>query len=226
MKPAEEIVRRLRRWLPEATTGLSHANPFQLLVATILSAQTTDEQVNRVTPALFERFKTPKDFADASLDELRRLVGGVNFYRTKAKNIKAMARMLIDKHCGAVPCDLEKLIELPGVARKTANVVLGTCFKSAAGIVVDTHVHRVSQRLGLTKHDTPTKIELDLMKIIPQSEWIDFGHRMIWFGRRVCRARKPLCPGCPLSDVCPYPQKTKRSELSPEEQGAVSRENP
>jgi endonuclease-3 len=226
MKRAQEIVRRLERWLPDATTGLSHDNPFQLLVATILSAQTTDEQVNRVTPKLFTRYKSVSDFAGADLQELRALVGGVNFYRTKAKNLKAMARMLLEKHDGRVPCDLDALIELPGVARKTANVVLGTCFKAAAGIVVDTHVHRVSQRLGLTKEDTPAKIEQDLMKVIQQGEWITFGHRMIWFGRKICRARKPLCPGCPLSDVCPYPAKTRRSELTAEERAAVSRENP
>lgn len=221
MNRAHEIVQRLARWLPEATTGLAHKNPFQLLVATILSAQTTDEQVNRVTPALFTRFKAPRDLADASLVELRRLVGGVNFYRTKAKNLKGMAQKLLDEHGGKVPCDLEKLIELPGVARKTANVVLGTCFQKASGIVVDTHVQRVSQRLGLTKRDKPVQIEQDLMKLIPPGDWILFGHRMIWFGRRVCRAKKPLCPECPLSDVCPYPAKTKEGDPD-----AVSRENP
>jgi endonuclease-3 len=215
------VALRLAKLFPDATTALSHENPFQLLVATILSAQTTDEQVNRVTPALFKRYRTPGDFARANLAQLQSMVKGVNFFRTKARNIKAMAQMLVKEHGGEVPRTIEELIELPGVARKTANVVLTTSFHIASGITVDTHVHRVSRRLGLTEEDKPEKIERDLMAALPPDEWVNFGHRMIWFGRRTCQAKKPLCPDCPLADVCAYPNKTR-----PADPAKVSRENP
>jgi endonuclease-3 len=194
--------------MPQATTALGHRSAFELLAATILSAQTTDAQVNRVTPELFKRYSTPKDLAAADLEALRRVVRGVNFYRTKGKNLKGMARVLLGKFGGKVPETMEGLLELPGVARKTANVVLGTWFKKPTGVVVDTHVQRISQRLGLTSEDKPEKIERDLTAALPEKEWIDFGHRAIWFGRKVCRARKPRCFECPLSGLCPFPDKT------------------
>lgn len=210
MTRALEIARRLRRLYPKETTALRHRNAFELLAATILSAQTTDAQVNRVTPALFQRYATARALAQADLRSLQTVVRGVNFFRTKAKHLRLMARMLVERHGGEVPRTLEALVELPGVARKTANVVLGTWFNVAAGVVVDTHVARVSQRLGLTKETAPEKIERDLAAALEKKEWIGFGHRAIALGRRICRARAPKCPECPLADRCPYEPKTRR----------------
>lgn len=199
-----EILRRLRAQFPGATTALRHRNPFELLVATILSAQTTDEQVNKVTPALFARYPTAAQLARARPAGVARLVRSVNFYRTKAKNLVGMARALVRDHGGEVPRSMEALVALPGVARKTANVVLGTCWGIPSGIVVDTHVFRVAARLGLAAAEkTPAQSEARLMQIVPQEDWVDFGHLLIWHGRRTCRARAPRCGACALADLCP-----------------------
>lgn len=197
------IVRRLREVHPDARCALDHSNPFELLVATILSAQCTDERVNRVTPALFERYPTPAALAEAEREELEELIRPTGFYRQKARFLHEAARMIARDYEGRVPDDMEDLIRMPGVARKTANVVLGVAFGVADGIVVDTHVRRLSQRLELTGESDPNKIERDLMALVPREEWIDFAHLLIFHGRRVCAARKPDCPNCVLNDLCP-----------------------
>ena len=204
---ADKIRKLLRKIYPEVKTQLFHQNPFQLLVATILSAQCTDKQVNQVTPVLFKRLKTPTDFAAAPMQTIEKLIRPTGFFHNKAKNIKNCAKVLLEKHSAEVPQTLEEMIKLPGVGRKTANVVLGAAF-GIPGIVVDTHVARISNRLGLTENKNPVKIEFDLMKIIPRKDWNDFCLRLIFFGRATCTARKPKCPNCPLSKVCPWPLKT------------------
>jgi endonuclease-3 len=198
-----KILRRLATSYGDAECALVHSNPLELLVATILSAQCTDVRVNLVTKELFKRYKSAKDFAGADLKDLEQAVRSTGFYRNKAKSIQGAARLLVEKHGGEVPASMEELLELPGVARKTANVVLGTWFRKASGVVVDTHVHRISRRLQLTREDDPKKIERDLMKLLPAEEWIDFSHRLIWHGRRICAARKPKCGECPLAEECP-----------------------
>ena len=187
----------------EATCELTHASPFQLLCATILSAQCTDERVNKVTPALFARFPTPAAMAGADLSEVEALVHSTGFFRNKAKNLVGAARVIQSEYAGAVPPDMQRLLRLPGVARKTANVVLGTCFGIASGVVVDTHVSRLSQRLGLTRCKAPIGIEEDLMRILPKGKWILFSHQLIWHGRRICHARGPRCDTCALLPHCP-----------------------
>jgi endonuclease-3 len=172
-------------------------------VATILSAQCTDVRVNQVTESLFRKYRTAKDYADADPAELEQAVRSTGFFRNKAKNIRGAARLLVERFGGRVPDTMEELLELPGVARKTANVVLGTWFGMSTGVVVDTHVHRIARRLRLTRHDDPGKIERDLMKLLPQKEWIDFSHRMIWHGRKTCDARRPKCDECVLVACCP-----------------------
>ena len=204
---ANKIRRLLNAHYPHVRTQLQHRNAFELLVATILSAQCTDKQVNRVTPALFRRFRTPRDFLRAGLPEIEELIRSTGFYKNKARNIKACSQAIIEQHAASVPCTLEALVKLPGVGRKTANVVLGAAFDTP-GIVVDTHVARISTRLGFTKHRDPKKIEFDLMEIIPQREWSDFSLRLVFFGREVCLARKPKCSSCPLKHLCPHPHKT------------------
>jgi endonuclease-3 len=204
---AAKIRKILRSLYPEVKPQLHFRNPFELLLATILSSQCTDKQVNRVTPKLFHQFKSPQDFARASLEEIEALIRSTGFYRNKAKNIKACCRVLLETHCGRVPDRLDELVELPGVGRKTANVVLGAAFERP-GIVVDTHVKRVSRRLGFTENSDPVKIEFDLMEIIPRKDWSDFSLRMVYFGRETCTARKPRCPACLLDPLCPYPDKT------------------
>ena len=197
------ILGALKKCYPEAHCALVHENALQLLVATILSAQCTDNRVNIVTRTLFKKYKTARSLAQADPKTLEKEIRSTGFYRNKAKSILGAARMLVERHGGEVPDAMEELLELPGVARKTANVVLGTWFKKAAGVVVDTHVSRLSQRLRLTREEDPKKIERDLMKIVPQGEWIDFSHRLIWHGRRVCAARKPKCEECTLAPFCP-----------------------
>jgi endonuclease-3 len=182
---------------------LNHANPFELLIATILSAQCTDERVNIVTANLFRKYRRPEDYASVAREELERDINSVTFFRNKAKSIQEASRLLIEKHDGQVPRTLEDLVELPGVGRKTANVVLGTAFGIPTGVVVDTHVSRLSQRLGLTENKQPEKIEADLIELLQKKEWIDFSHRLIWHGRRVCQARKPMCEKCGLEKFCP-----------------------
>jgi len=202
-----QIRKILRAAYPDVKTQLRHENPFQLLVATILSAQCTDRQVNDVTPALFKRLKTPKDFADVPIAALERLIHSTGFFHNKAKNLKQCARALIAQFDGMVPDTLDDLVKLPGVGRKTANVVLGAAF-GKPGIVVDTHVARISGRLGLSTHKDPVKIEFDLMDRIPKKDWNDFSLWLIFLGRSLCMARKPDCPACFLRHLCPYPEKT------------------
>lgn len=199
----QQIIRALKKTYPKATCALNHANPFELLIATILSAQCTDERVNIVTANLFRKYRKPEDYVTVSREGLERDINSVTFFRNKAKSIQEASRLLIEKHGGQVPRTLEELVELPGVGRKTANVVLGTAFGIPTGVVVDTHVSRVSQRLGLTKNKQPEKIEADLIELLPKKEWIDFSHRLIWHGRRVCQARKPMCDKCRLEKFCP-----------------------
>jgi endonuclease-3 len=200
---ARQVVRELKRLYPEATCALVHENPFQLLVATILSAQCTDARVNMVTPALFRRFPDPARMAAADPAEIEDLIRSTGFFRAKARNIQAMARHLTEQHGGELPRDLDALTSLAGVGRKTANVVLGTAFGIASGVVVDTHVKRLAFRMGLTAHKDPARIECDLIAAVPRSEWVDLSHRLIHHGRRVCLARKPLCSQCTLETICP-----------------------
>ena len=208
LKPRADRIRKiLRKIYPEVKTPLFHQNPFQLLVATILSAQCTDKQVNQVTAVLFQRLNTPADFAAAPLKSIEKLIRPTGFFHNKAKNIKNCSKTLLDQHSGRVPQTLEELVKLPGVGRKTANVVLGAAF-GISGVVVDTHVARISGRLGLTENKDPVKIELDLMKIIPKRAWNDFSLQLIFFGRETCMARKPKCPTCPLNKLCPWTLKT------------------
>ena len=203
----EKIIEILNKTYPNVKTQLNHTTPFQLLIATILSAQCTDKQVNKVTEILFKKLKKPEDFAEIEQPVLEELIRSTGYYKNKAKNLKNCAKALMEKHSGVVPDNLNDLVKLPGVGRKTANVVLGSAF-GVPGIVVDTHVARISQRLGLTKNKNPVKIEFDLMKVISKEEWDGFSLRLIYFGRQYCRARNPLCAGCPLYDLCEYPEKT------------------
>jgi len=200
---AAKVVEHLRRAYPEAKCALDFRTPLELLVATILSAQCTDVRVNLVTKDLFAKYRTAADYARAPLERLEEAIQSTGFYHNKAKSIQGCCRTLLEKYDGRVPQDMDALVQLPGIGRKTANVVLGTAFSIPSGIVVDTHVARVSRRLGLTSQKDPVKIEQDLMERIPKQEWIDFGHRMIHHGRRVCAARKPNCPECPLNAICP-----------------------
>jgi len=200
---AAQIVALLKREYPNVECALVHESPFQLLIATILSAQCTDERVNIVTKELFRKHSTPAALAALPIEQLEKLIQSTGFFRNKARNIHECCVKLIDEHNGQVPTEMEQLVQLPGVGRKTANVVLGTAFGIASGVVVDTHVTRLSQRLRLTRHEDAVKIERDLSELLPTEEWIDFSHRLIWHGRRVCKARKPLCEQCVLNDVCP-----------------------
>lgn len=200
---AKELLKRLPEIHPEAHCELIHTNPLELLVATMLSAQCTDKRVNLVTSRLFQRCRTAEDYANISQEELEGLVRSTGFYRNKAKNIRAMAAKLLAEHEGKVPDTLEALAVLPGVGRKTANVVLGNAFSKNEGVVVDTHVGRLSQRLGLTKFKDPVRIERDLMKLFPRDSWADLSHWLIFHGRRRCPARNPDCPHCELRDLCP-----------------------
>jgi endonuclease-3 len=199
----QQIVRALKKTYPEAACALDHTNPLELLIATILSAQCTDERVNIVTATLFRKYKGAAEFADADPAELEKDINSVNFFRNKAKSIQTTARLLLENHNGQVPQTLEELVKLSGVGRKTANVVLGTAFGIPTGVVVDTHVMRLTQLLKLTANKEPEKIEQDLMVLLPKKEWIDFSHRLIWHGRRICKARKPACDACSLESYCP-----------------------
>ncbi len=198
-----EIVRLLRELHPDATCALDYTSPLQLLVATILSAQCTDERVNKVTPVLFARYPSAQALAEADRTELEEIIHSTGFYRNKAKNVQEACRRIVTEYGGEVPTNMVDLLSLAGVARKTANVVLGNCYSIADGIVVDTHVKRLSQRLGLTTQSDPEKIERDLMAMTPQSDWIDLSHLLIFHGRRVCDARKPRCADCAISYLCP-----------------------
>ena len=203
-----EILRRLNDLYPEVTCALTHASAWELLVATILSAQSTDVNVNRVTPELFRKYPTVEAFAALTPEQLEPEVRSTGFFRNKSKSVVGAAKKIVADYGGQVPDDIEKLLTLPGVARKTANVVLGTWFKKAEGVVVDTHVHRISRRLELTAQNDPQKIEQDLMKIIPRERWILFSHQVIWHGRKLCYARKPKCADCALENICHAGDKT------------------
>lgn len=188
---------------PDAVCEIDHQNAYQLLVGTILAAQSTDKMINTVTPALFARYPNATALAAAEPEQLEQMIHSTGFYRMKAKHLLGMARAVVERHRGEVPQTMEELVALPGVARKTANVVLGTAFKKAEGIVVDTHVTRLSARLGLTEETDPVKIEEELQAILPRSEWVAFADRLIWHGRRVCFAKKPACETCQLAPLCP-----------------------
>lgn len=200
---AAKVVRHLKADYPEAECALENETPFQLLVATILSAQCTDARVNMVTPELFRRWPTAHEMAAVPIPVLEKAIQSTGFYHNKAKNIKACSQELVEKYDGEVPNDMGKLVALAGVGRKTANVVLGSAFGVATGVVVDTHVTRLSNRLGLTKYTDATKIEKDLMEMVPKKEWINFSHRLIHHGRQICAARKPLCENCSMNGFCP-----------------------
>lgn len=200
---AATLIEAFRKVYPQAHCELVFANPLQLLVATVLSAQCTDKRVNLVTETLFERYRSAEDFANAGQEEMEEAIRSTGFYRNKAKAIRALAAALVEHHGGKVPADMDALTALPGVGRKTANVVLGNAFGLNEGIVVDTHVARLSQRLGLTKETDPGKIELDLLKLVPREEWTNFSHWLIWHGRRRCTARNPDCAGCEVQKLCP-----------------------
>ncbi|MGD0859521.1 MAG: endonuclease III [Terracidiphilus sp.] len=202
------ILKGLDEAYPQAECALNHRSPWELLVATILSARCTDVRVNMVTPELFRRFPTPAAMAKATLPELEALIRTTGFFRNKAKSIQGAARKVLEEFGGQVPQTLAELTTIPGAARKTASVVLGVCFGEAEGVVVDTHVFRIARRLGLAKGDTPEKVERELMRILPQSRWIDFSHQIIHHGRQVCDARKPKCDRCNLEPMCRAKDKT------------------
>jgi endonuclease-3 len=201
--PVDQIVERLATRWPDARCELDHTNAFELLCATILAAQSTDRLVNTVTPALFTHWPNARALAAAPQDELERAVHSTGFFRMKARHLLGMAQALVERHNGEVPADMDALCSLPGVARKTANVILGTVFNKDEGVVVDTHVTRLSQRLGLTRESDPAKIERDLMSILPRDQWRPFADRLIWHGRRVCFAKQPACGLCDLAPLCP-----------------------
>jgi len=201
--PISEIIPRLKREYPDARTELTWENPLELLVATMLSAQTTDVRVNLVTETLFQRYRTAADYAGADIAELEEAVRPTGFYRNKARALQGMTRALLERHEGEVPRTMPELVALPGVGRKTANVVLGNAFGVDEGVVVDTHVRRVSGRLGLTEESEPEKIERDLLRVVPEGERTLFSHLLIFHGRRICKARRPDCPECVLNRVCP-----------------------
>ena len=225
-KRSRRIVTLLRRMYADADCALSHKKAWQLLISTILSAQSTDETVNRVTTALYKKYKKPADFLSVSEEELQQDIHATGFFRQKTKSIRGACQMLVEEFGGGVPDNMEDLIRLPGVARKTANVVLGTWFRKNEGVVVDTHVGRIAERLALTWNSKNSKdavrIEKDLMEIVPRKDWTFFSHALIWHGRRVCDARKPDCESCKLSDLCPAafeadiaPRKSKKSSAKP-----------
>jgi endonuclease-3 len=198
-----EVIRRLKRAYPGAKCSLNHSNPFELLVATILSAQCTDERVNIVTADLFRKYRKPEDYLKVPPRELEKDIQSTGFFRNKTKPIQGTAKMLTEQYGGEVPETMDELLELPGVARKTANVVLGNAFDIHAGVVVDTHVTRLSHRLGFTQQKTAEKIELDLIEIVPKKDWVIFPHLMIYHGRKICKARSPLCAECQVEKQCP-----------------------
>jgi len=203
-----EILKRLDQLYPDVTCALTHKDPWELLVATILSAQSTDVRVNMVTPEIFRKYPTVQDFAKLEPQQLEPDIRSTGFFRNKSKSVVGAARKIVNEFGGKVPENMNDLLTLPGVARKTANVVLGTWFKKAEGVVVDTHVHRISRRLELTKNDDPKKIEEDLMRVIPRERWILFSHQVIWHGRKLCFARSPKCADCLLENICHAEDKT------------------
>ncbi len=213
MDPGEKIgpiLKLLDEHYQDAHVTLDFANPLELLVATVLSAQCTDVRVNQVTPAIFSKYPTAAHYAEADLTDLEQAIYTTGFYRQKAKSLKAIGRALVAKFGGQVPVSLDDLVKLPGIGRKTANVILGNAF-GIPGVVVDTHIGRVSQRLGLTRQQDPVKIEFDLMPLVPRERWVKFSHQLIWHGRQICTAKKPACPHCPLLPYCDYGAKVMGS---------------
>ncbi len=202
-KRTDEIIKRLKKEYPDAHCALNHTNAFELLVATILSAQCTDERVNIVTATLFRKYRAPQDYLNVAPEELAHDIKSINFFNNKTKSIQGAAQKLVDNFKGEVPRTMDELLTLNGVARKTANVVLGNAFGIASGVVVDTHVLRLSTRLGLTEEKTPEKIEKDLAKLVPRKHWVMFPHWLITHGRKICNARKPKCAECVLENICP-----------------------
>jgi endonuclease III len=202
-KRVRDVIRRLKRAYPDAKTALNHSNAFELLVATILSAQSTDERVNIVTADLFRKYRKPEDYLKVPPSELEKDIHSTGFFRNKTKSLQGTARVLLEKYGGEVPHTMDELLELPGVARKTANVVLGNAFGVKAGVVVDTHVMRLSHRLNFSQEKTAEKIELDLIEIVPKKDWVLFPHLMIFHGRRTCKARSPMCAECVVEKQCP-----------------------
>jgi len=202
-KRTRDIIRRLKRAYPDAKTALNHSSPFELLIATILSAQSTDVRVNIVTADLFRKYKKPEDYLKVSAHELEKDIHSTGFFRNKTKSIQGTAKLLTEQYGGEVPHTMDELLELPGVARKTANVVLGNAFGIKAGVVVDTHVTRLSHRLALSEEKTAEKIEQDLIPIVPKKDWVIFPHLMIYHGRKICKARNPLCEECAIEKLCP-----------------------
>ena len=217
-RDAPETWRRLRALHHDADCELTPRDPFQLLVAVVLSAQTTDVAVNKVTPGLFGRYPDAASLARADVADVEQAIKTIGMYRQKAKNIVGIARALVDRHGGEVPRDIDALVQLPGVGRKSANVVLGTAFGIPTGVVVDTHVQRLAQRLGWTKETKPERIEQDLMKLFPVNDWIMLSHVLIFHGRRVCTARAPACASCPVSDVCPSAGKAEEVGRKPRQE--------
>ncbi len=205
-KRAALVLERLRVAYPEAGCELTWANPLELAVAAILSAQCTDKRVNLVTPALFKKYKTAQDWASTPQETLEAEIKSTGFFRNKARNIRALCAVLAEKHKGKIPSDLDTLIELPGIGRKTANLLVATAY-GKPGIIVDTHFKRLSNRLGFTQNESPDKIEFDLKAILPEKNWTDWSHVMVFHGRRCCHARKPNCPACPISSLCPSANK-------------------
>lgn len=210
VQEAPRTLSRLRHAHPDAECALEHVDAFQLVVATVLSAQTTDVNVNKVTPVLFARWPTPTALAGAPTAEVEKVIGSLGFFRQKTKSIVGLSKKLVAEFGGQVPKTLAELVTLPGVGRKTANVVLGVAFGTPEGVVVDTHVQRISQRLGWTKHKEPEKIEQDLMKLFPRKDWDPIGHTLIFHGRRICSAARPACAACPVNDVCPSAFKAEK----------------
>jgi endonuclease-3 len=204
---AQEVEQRLAQAMPKPICELDHQNAWQLLIATILSAQSTDRTINRITPALFARYPTPAALGAADQAEVEALIKASGFFRNKAKAIRAASQLIAERHGGEVPRQIEELVKLPGVARKTANVVLGTAYRIASGVVVDTHVGRVARLLRLTKHEDPIDVEDDLRKLFDEPSWIDMGHRLVLHGRYVCLAKRPRCEACPLNEICPSKQR-------------------
>lgn len=202
-KRTSEVIKRLKKEYPDAHCALDHTNAFELLVATILSAQCTDERVNIVTATLFRKYRSPQEFAETLPEDLAQDIKSINFFNNKAKNIQAAAEKIVQNFGGKVPATMDELLTLNGVARKTANVVLGNAYGIASGVVVDTHVRRLSNRLGLTLENAPEKIEKDLEKLVPKKDWVMFPHWLIYHGRQICQARKPKCGECVLEDICP-----------------------
>jgi endonuclease III len=221
---AEQIYSRLEAAYPDAKCALNFSNPLQLLIATILSAQSTDRMVNTITPALFKKYKTARDFAEANTSELEQMIHSTGFFRNKAKSIQGACRLIVENYNGKVPQTMEELLELPGVARKTANVVLGVAFAKAEGVVVDTHVQRLARRLDFSRESRPDKIEDDLMKLFPREKWILLAHLLILHGRAVCQAQRPKCTECTIEDLCYSVDKTI-GKIKPRERRAAKKQS-